>query len=54
MLGRIPVTIRRNMSSYGIVTRKGDVPSQLMQDFIAVLRPVARRLREAAGGDHPA
>jgi DNA-binding transcriptional LysR family regulator len=54
MLGRIPMTIRRNMSSYGIVTRKGDVPSRLMQDFIAVLRSVAGKLREAAGGSHQA
>jgi len=52
MLGRIPVSIRRNMSSYGIVTRKGDVPSQLMQDFMLVLRSVAGRLREAAAGGH--
>jgi len=46
MLGRIPVTIRRSMSSYGIVTRKGDLPSQLMQEFVVVLRSVAKRLRE--------
>nr|WP_315591737.1 LysR substrate-binding domain-containing protein [uncultured Cupriavidus sp.] len=41
MLARLPVPIRRNMSSYGIVTRKNELPSEAMRQFMAVLRAAA-------------
>jgi hypothetical protein len=34
------------MTSYGIVTRKHELPSQPMQEFIAILRSVAGRVGE--------
>jgi DNA-binding transcriptional LysR family regulator len=46
LLGHVPVSIRRTMSNYGVVTRKNEVPSQPMQEFIAILRSVAERLGE--------
>lgn len=47
ILGHLPVPIRRAMTSYGIVTRKNEAPSQPMEEFIAVLRSAARRLGAA-------
>jgi hypothetical protein len=41
LLGRIEVPIHHAMTSYGIVTRKNEVPSQAMAEFSAVLRSVA-------------
>jgi hypothetical protein len=35
------------MSSYGIVTRKNEVPSAPMEEFIGILRAVANRLEPA-------
>jgi DNA-binding transcriptional LysR family regulator len=47
LLGHLPVPIRRAMSSYGIVTRKNEVPSAPMEEFIGILRAVANRLEPA-------
>lgn len=49
LLGRIPVSIRRTMSNYGVITRKNEMPSQPMQEFIEILRTVA----SATGADTP-
>lgn len=53
MLGRIPVPVERSMASYGIVTRKGDILSQPVREFIDVLRAVAGRQREDSGAEVP-
>ncbi len=42
MLAHVPVPIRRAMSSYGIVTRKNELPSEAMLQFMAALRAAAR------------
>ncbi|SOZ40937.1 LysR substrate-binding domain-containing protein [Cupriavidus neocaledonicus] len=42
MLARVSVPIRRAMSSYGIVTRKNELPSEAMLHFMAALRAAAR------------
>lgn len=41
LLGRIPAPIHRTMSNYGVITRKDEIPSQPMQEFIDILRAVA-------------
>ncbi|MGH8808611.1 MAG: LysR substrate-binding domain-containing protein, partial [Noviherbaspirillum sp.] len=49
LLGRVPVSIPSTMSNYGIVTRRNEILSQPMEEFIAILRSVAERL----GDDGP-
>jgi DNA-binding transcriptional LysR family regulator len=49
LLGHLPVPIRRAMTSYGIVTRKNELPSEAMEEFVGILRSVAKRL----GSGHP-
>ena len=46
LLGHLPVPINRTMTSYGIVTRRDELPSQPTQEFIAILRSVAGRVRD--------
>ncbi|WP_019939591.1 LysR family transcriptional regulator [Bordetella sp. FB-8] len=41
LLGRIPVPIRDTMPDYGVITRKGEVPSRSMREFIDILHQVA-------------
>lgn len=41
LLGRIPVPIRDTMPDYGVITRKGEVPSRSMSEFIGILHQVA-------------
>lgn len=41
LLGRIPVSIGRTMSNYGVITRKDEMPSQPMEEFINILRTLA-------------
>jgi DNA-binding transcriptional LysR family regulator len=48
LLGHLPIPITRTMTSYGIVTRKHELPSQPMQEFIAILRSVAGRVGDRA------
>ncbi|KAA1014573.1 LysR family transcriptional regulator [Paraburkholderia panacisoli] len=48
LLGHLPVPIKRTMTSYGIVTRKYELPSQPMQEFIAILRSVAVQVGDRA------
>jgi DNA-binding transcriptional LysR family regulator len=48
LLGHLPISINRTMTSYGIVTRKYELPSQPMQEFITVLRSVAGRAGDQA------
>lgn len=42
MLAQVLVPIRRVMSSYGIVTRENELPSEAMLQFMAALRAAAR------------
>jgi DNA-binding transcriptional LysR family regulator len=51
LLGRLPVPITRTMTSYGIVTRKHEVPSQPTQEFIAILRSIAGASRDGVRSD---
>jgi DNA-binding transcriptional LysR family regulator len=46
LLGRVPVFIPNTMSNYGVITRKDEVLSQPMDEFITILRSVAERLGE--------
>jgi DNA-binding transcriptional LysR family regulator len=48
LLGHLAVPIRRVMTSYGIVTRKHEVPSQPVQEFIGILRSLG--LKQATQG----
>lgn len=41
LLGQLPVPIHRVMTSYGIVTRKHELPAQPVQEFIGILRSLA-------------
>jgi DNA-binding transcriptional LysR family regulator len=50
LLGHLPVPIRRTMSNYGVITRKHEIPSQSMQEFITILRATAGQLGDPA---HP-
>jgi DNA-binding transcriptional LysR family regulator len=43
LLGRVLVPIRDTMPNYGLITRKGEVPSQPMREFVDILRNVAGR-----------
>jgi DNA-binding transcriptional LysR family regulator len=43
VLGRIPVPMQDTMPNYGLITRKGEVPSQAMLEFTDILRCVAGR-----------
>lgn len=43
LISRIPISIESGMSNFGLITRKGEVPSQPMQEFIDILRQVANR-----------
>ncbi|WER45484.1 LysR substrate-binding domain-containing protein [Cupriavidus sp. WKF15] len=49
LLGRVPVPIRRAMTSYGIVTRKNELRSEAMDAFVEILRTVARQ--QGTAGD---
>lgn len=44
LLGHVPVPIRRTMTDYGIVTRKGEIQSEPMAAFIRALRTAARHV----------
>jgi DNA-binding transcriptional LysR family regulator len=46
ILGRLPIALNRSMTSYGIVTRKDEVMSQPMREFITILRSVAGGVRD--------
>ncbi|RQZ16679.1 LysR family transcriptional regulator [Burkholderia sp. Bp9031] len=46
LLGQLPVPIRRSMSRYGVVTRKGERPSEPMAAFIDALRRAVGRKAE--------
>ncbi|HWK43905.1 MAG TPA: LysR family transcriptional regulator [Stellaceae bacterium] len=52
LLGHLPVPIRRAMTSYGVITRKNEVLSQPMAEFIAILRAVAERLSHNSHQEH--
>jgi DNA-binding transcriptional LysR family regulator len=44
LLGHLPVEIDRRMSSFGTVTRKDEEPAQPVQEFVGVLRLIAKRI----------
>jgi DNA-binding transcriptional LysR family regulator len=46
LLGHLPVPINRAMTSYGIVTRKYELQSQPIQEFVAILRLIAGRVND--------
>ncbi|WP_321806434.1 LysR family transcriptional regulator [Burkholderia sp. BCC1993] len=46
LLGQIPVPIRRSMSRYGIVTRKGEQPSEPMLAFANALRNAVNQVAD--------
>lgn len=52
LLGYLRVPIRRTMSNYSVITRKNEVASQAMNEFIAILTDIAGQinLRRDAGG----
>ena len=52
LLGHLPVLINRTMTSYGIVTRKYELPSQPMQEFISILHSVTGRLDDQVRPEH--
>ncbi len=45
LLAYLPVEIRRSMSHYSVITRKNEMPSPQMEEFVAILR---RRVAEQA------
>jgi DNA-binding transcriptional LysR family regulator len=51
LLGRIKVPIHRAMSNYGVITRKDEMPSQQMDEFIGILRKLAGMQRESERED---
>ncbi|MGF6780778.1 LysR family transcriptional regulator [Paraburkholderia sp. GAS334] len=48
LLGYLPVTIRRSMTNYSVITRKNELASQPMEEFIAILRAIAGQLDDRA------
>ncbi|MDN7803864.1 LysR substrate-binding domain-containing protein, partial [Burkholderia gladioli] len=38
LLGCLPIEVRRSMSHYSVITRKNELPSPQMEEFVAILR----------------
>ncbi len=48
LLGYLPVPIRRSMTNYSVITRKNELPSRPMGEFIDILRAIAGQLDDGA------